>query len=291
MNTILLGNTGLRISDRALGTARFGTTGALDEEAARRVLARFADAGGTLFDTSSAYLGGRSEELLGDFLAERGRDAFVVCSKYGRTTTAQPPARAVGNHRGALRAEVEGSLRRLRTDRIDLYLAHFDDGVTPMDEIVRGLDDLSREGKIVHAGLSNFPAWRVATGATIAEHRGTVPIVALQLLYNVGERAIEREHLPLARALGMTIMAWSPLGGGALRDDPRLVAIAQARVCAPATIAIGWLLQRGVVPVLGARNVEQLDATRSPTARSSITSSRSSTRPSRAATPTTCSTM
>jgi aryl-alcohol dehydrogenase-like predicted oxidoreductase len=262
MKTTLLGNTGLRVSTLALGTARLGKTATgVDDGEARRVLVRFAEAGGTLFDASNAYLGGHAEELLGDFLRDVGRDAFVVCTKYARPTNAKSPARRVGCHRGAMRDEVESSLRRLRTDRIDLYLAHLDDGVTPMEEIVRGLEDLSREGKIVHAGLSNFPAWRVATGAAIAEERGTTPLVALQMQYNLGERSIEREHLPLTRARGMTMMAWSPLGGGAVLKDPRLGAIAAGRGCNPATVAIAWVQAHGVLPVLGARNAAHLDAT------------------------------
>jgi aryl-alcohol dehydrogenase-like predicted oxidoreductase len=262
MKTTLLGNSGLRVSSLALGTARVGKTASgVDDVEARRVLVRFAEAGGTFFDSSNAYLGGHAEELLGDFLRDLGRDAFVVCSKYTRPTDAKSPARRVGCHRGAMRDEVESSLRRLRTDRIDLYLAHHDDGVTPMEEIVRGLDDLSREGKIVHAGLSNFPAWRVATGAAIADARGTTPLVALQMQYHLGERSIEREHVPLTRARGMTMMAWSPLGGGTVLKDARLVTIAASRGCDPATVAIAWVQAKGVVPVLGARTSAHLDAT------------------------------
>ncbi len=233
----------------------------VDDAEARRVLVRFAEAGGTLLDSSNAYLGGHAEELLGDFLRDLGRDAFVVCTKYARPTDAGSPARRVGCHRGAMRDEVESSLRRLRTDRIDLYLAHLDDGLTPMEEIVRGLDDLSREGKIVHAGLSNFPAWRVATGAAIADARGMTPLVALQMQYHLGERSIEREHLALTQARGMTMMAWSPLGGGAAMKDPRLATFAAGRGLDPATVAIAWVLAKGVLPVLGARIAGHLDAT------------------------------
>jgi aryl-alcohol dehydrogenase-like predicted oxidoreductase len=160
-----------------------------------------------------------------------------------------------------MRDELESSLRRLRTDRIDLYLVHFDDGVTPMEEILRGLDDLSREGKIVHAGLSNFPAWRVATGAAMADTRGWTPLVTLQMQYHLGERSIEREHLPLARARGMTMMGWSPLGGGSVLSHPGLSSIAATRGCDPASVAIAWVQAKGVLPVLGARNAEHLNAT------------------------------
>lgn len=262
MKSILLGNTGLRVSSLALGTARLGKSASgVDDAEARRALVRFAEAGGTLFDSSNAYQDGLAEVLLGDFLRDLGRDAFVVCTKYGRPTNATSPARRVGAHRGAMRDEVESSLRRLRTDRIDLYLVHFDDGVTPMEEILRGLDDLSREGKIVHAGLSNFPAWRIAAGAALADARGWTPLVALQMQYHLGERSIEREHLPLARARGMTMMAWSPLGGGTVLQHAGLSSIADARGCDPASVAIAWVQAKGVLPVLGARNAAHLDAT------------------------------
>ena len=162
----LLGQrTGLHVSALALGTGR------LDVTEAPRIFAAYAEAGGNFLDTSSAYLGGKAEELVGDFLATTDRERFVISSKYCQTPFAAPGRSTVGNHRKAMRAEVEGSLRRLRTDRIDLYFAHFDDGQTPIDEIMRGLDDLVREGKIVFAGLSNFPAWRCATGRGFAAGR------------------------------------------------------------------------------------------------------------------------
>jgi aryl-alcohol dehydrogenase-like predicted oxidoreductase len=262
MKSILLGNTGLRVSSLALGTARLGRSASgVDDAEARRALVRFAEAGGTLFDSSNAYQEGHAEELLGDALRDLGRDGFVICTKYARPTHSKSPARRVGAHRGAMRDEVESSLRRLRTDRIDLYLAHFDDGVTPMEEILRGLDDLSREGKIVHAGLSNFPAWRVAIGAALADTRGWTPLVALQMQYHLGERSIEREHLPLTRAHGMTMMGWSPLGGGSVLSHPGLSSIAAARGCDPASVAIAWVQAQGVLPVLGARKAEHLNAT------------------------------
>jgi aryl-alcohol dehydrogenase-like predicted oxidoreductase len=262
MKSILLGNTGLRVSSLALGTARLGKSpSGVDDAEARRALVRFAEAGGTLIDSSNAYQDGHAEVLLGDFLRDVGRDAFVICTKYARPTDATSPARRVGSHRGAMRDEVESSLRRLRTERIDLYLVHFDDGITPMEEILRGFDDLSRAGKIVHAGLSNFPAWRVATGAAIADARGSTPLVALQMQYHLGERSIEREHLALAKARGMTLMAWSPLGGGTVLQHVGLVSVAATRGCDPATVAIAWLQSKGVLPVLGARTAAHLDAT------------------------------
>lgn len=248
----LLGaRTGLRVSSLALGTGR------LDVAEAPRIFAAYLDAGGNFLDTSSAYLGGEAEELLGAFLAGgQERDRLVVASKYGRTphgkgtspasATSTGRVAAVGSHRKAMQVEVEGSLRRLRTDRIDVYFAHFDDGLTPMDEIMRGLDDLVRAGKILHAGLSNFPAWRCATAATLADARGWTPLAALQVLYNARDRDVERELLPFARAAGLGVMAYSPLGGGVL---------AKAH---PAGKLLGWIASRGVIPVLGPRTEAQV---------------------------------
>lgn len=250
----LLGQrTGLRVSELALGTGR------LDVGEAPRVLAAYAEAGGNFIDTSSAYLGGKAEELLGDFLASgTERDRFVIASKYGRTpggngtapvsATASGRVAAAGSHRKGMVAEVEGSLRRLRTDRIDLYFTHFDDGLAPIDEIMRGFDDLVRAGKILYAGLSNFPAWRSASAAMLADARGWAPLAALQVLYNARDRDVEREILPFARAAGVGVMAYSPLGGGAL-----------AKAHAPGSL-LGWLTNRSVVPVLGARTEAQLVA-------------------------------
>ena len=262
--------TGLRVSEVALGTGRIGIGGGGESDPieAGRVLRAFADAGGTLIDTSSAYQGGRAEEMLGDFLAEAGRDAFVVSSKYTRTTMRQPPVAAFGNHRGAMQREVEGSLRRLKTDRIDLYFAHLDDGLTPVEEIMRGFDELARAGKIVHAGLSNFPAWRTAAAAAA---RGTTPLAAVQLQYNLLERSIEREHLPLARARGFGVLAWSPLAGGRLKGGsaPAVDAapvkdvverVARELACDAATIALAWVMAKGALPVIGARHRGHLEA-------------------------------
>ena len=273
MHYRLLGSrTGLQVSELALGTGRLGTSagGGVDRAAARKTLDVFAEAGGNFIDTSSAYLSGLAEEIVGEFLADAGRDRFVVSSKYGRTALALPARTEVGSHRKALIAEVEKSLKRLRTDCIDVYFPHFDDGVTPIEEIMRGLDDLARAGKILHIGLSNFPAWRIAEAVTLADLRGWTPVAALQLQYNLLERAIEREHLPLAKAHGLGLMAWSPLAGGRLTRKNAGTAIepivlvleacaAELEVAAP-SVALAWLLARNTIPVIGPRSPEQLVA-------------------------------
>ena len=263
--------TGLRVSPMALGTGRLGTspgrTG--DRGVALETLAEFAEAGGNFIDTSSAYQQGQAEEMVGEFVAQAGRDRFVISSKYGRTAKPDPAPAEVGIHRAALRAEVEGSLKRLRTDRIDVYFPHFDDGFTPIEEIMRGLDDLVRAGKVIHLGLSNFPAWRIASAAMLAELRQMAPVAVLQLQYHLLERAIEHEHLPLARAHGMALMAWSPLAAGRLAGrtpEPadaviaEVAAIAAELAVAPASVALAWLLAKAAIPVIGPRNPAQLGA-------------------------------
>jgi aryl-alcohol dehydrogenase-like predicted oxidoreductase len=268
----LLGkHTGLSVSALALGTGRLGMNrvGATDDNAAQRVLRAFAEAGGDLFDTSSAYQIGASEERLGAFLAEAGRDRFIIASKYGRTAQAAPASSLVGSHRKAMLAEVEGSLRRLRTDRIDIYMPHFDDGRTPIEEIMAGLDDLVRTGKIVHIALSNFPAWRIAEAAMLAECRGSAPLAAVQLEYSLLVRDADREHLPLAWSRGLGVMAYSPLGGGRLfrrlrnRSENDVLACALADIATEmeadcSAVALAWVRSKGMIPILGPRDEAQL---------------------------------
>ena len=286
--------TGLRVSEYALGAGNFGTgwgTGAEPDEA-RRIFDRFAEAGGTLIDTADSYQLGESETILGDLLAA-DRDHFVR----GHEVLATASARRVsttGNSRKNMIRSVEASLKRLKTDHIDLYWVHFADGMTPVEEILRGLDDLVRAGKILHGGLSNFPAWRVARAQTIAELRGWSPIAGIQLEYSLVERTADRELLPMAEALGLGAALWSPLGGGLLTgkyrdsDAGRLTDWKPARshrdsraedrdrrrgaggsprssACPPAQVAIAWLRERGarsttsLMPIIGPRNVAQLD--------------------------------
>lgn len=272
--------TGLRVSEYALGAGNFGTrwgTGAEPDEA-RRMFDRFAEAGGTLIDTAETYQQGQSEEILSDLLAA-DRDHFVLASKYA------------GASRKDMYRAVEGSLRRLNTDRLDLYWVHFDDRLTPVEELVRGLDDLVSAGKILHAGFSNFPAWRVSRAQTIAELRGWTPITGLQIEYSLVERTADRELLPMAEALGLGVALWSPLAGGLLTgkyrvsDEGRLtdwqrlvhtedsahktavvdelLAVAGELGAPPAQVAIAWLRHRRsttpLIPIIGPRTIEQLD--------------------------------
>lgn len=285
--------TGLRVSEYALGAGNFGTgwgMGAKPDEA-RRMFDRFAEAGGTLIDTAESYQVGESETLLGDFLAA-DRDHFVVATKFSNGVSKPTPS-TTGNGRKNMIRAVEGSLKRLNTDRIDLYWVHFQDGVTPIEEILRGLDDLVSSGKIVHAGLSNFPAWRVARAQTIAELRGWSPVSGIQVEYSLVERTADRELLPMAEALGLGVTLWSPLGGGLLTgkyrhsDEGRLtdwnrlihiedsaqktatvdelLKLANELGAPPAQVAMAWLRERdarsttSLISIIGPRNVAQLD--------------------------------
>jgi aryl-alcohol dehydrogenase-like predicted oxidoreductase len=213
-----LGRSGLRVSRLALGTMTFGDNwgwGAA-QDTARAMFDRYLAAGGNFIDTADLYTDGASEELLGRFMSESGmRDRLVVSTKFSYNAQPGNP-NAGGNGRKNILRAVEGSLRRLRTDYIDLYLLHTWDRLTPAEEVVRTLDDLVRAGKIRYAGLSDVPAWYASRAQTYAEAHALTPLVNLQLEYSLIERHIEHEFVPMAAELGMGITAWSPLGMGLL---------------------------------------------------------------------------
>ncbi|ENN85648.1 oxidoreductase [Rhizobium freirei PRF 81] len=223
MEFYTLGNSGLKVTRLALGTMTFGTEwgwGA-DKEAARAIFNAYVDAGGNFFDTADAYTGGTSETWLGEFIAERGlRDDAVIATKFTMNLTAQSP-NAAGNGRKNILRAVEGSLKRLNTDHIDLYLMHCWDRLTPPEEVMRTFDDLVRSGKVLHVGLSDVPAWYASRAQAVAEHRGYEPISALQLEYSLAERNIENEFVPFGTRYGAGIMAWSPLASGLLSGKYR----------------------------------------------------------------------
>lgn len=214
----LLGRSGLRVSPLCLGTMTFGTEfgWGSPRETAHRLLDRYLAAGGNFVDTADYYTGGTSERLIGEYLAETGRrDDVVLATKY---TLAGPTANpnAGGNGRVHAVRALEASLRRLRTDHVDLYWLHAWDSVTPVEEVVRTLDLLVRSGKVRHVGLSDVPAWYFARAQSLALQHGLEPICALQLEYSLVERTIEREHVPAAIELGAAICPWSPLASGLL---------------------------------------------------------------------------
>jgi aryl-alcohol dehydrogenase-like predicted oxidoreductase len=283
-------HTGLRVSELVLGTANFGQRwghGA-DLGTSRQLLDRYFEAGGNFIDTADIYQFGQSEEFLGELLAGSRRHDFVLATKYSLAAKPGAGALATGNSRLAMRLSVEASLKRLRTDRIDLFWVHMPDGLTPIDDIMLGLDELARAGKILYAGLSNFPAWRVARGATIAELRGTTRLAGLQFEHSLVQRSAEHELVPAGQALGLGMVGWSPLGGGLLSGKYRqgeqgrlealggaafqqentaqrtavvdaTLAIAAELNVAPATLAVAWVLARGTLPIIGPRSVGQLD--------------------------------
>ncbi|RWF79758.1 aldo/keto reductase, partial [Mesorhizobium sp.] len=223
MNYYTLGNSGLRVSRLALGTMTFGTEwgwGA-DRETARAMFDAYVEAGGNFFDTADLYTGGTAETWLGEFVAERGlRDKAVIATKFTMNTEPGNP-NAGGNGRKNIMRAVDASLKRLRTDHIDLYLMHVWDRLTPAEEVLRTLDDLVRAGKVRHIGLSDVPAWYAGRAQAIAELRGYEPVSALQLEYSLAERSIEHEFAPFASRHGAGIMVWSPLASGLLSGKYR----------------------------------------------------------------------
>jgi aryl-alcohol dehydrogenase-like predicted oxidoreductase len=287
----LLGKSGLRVSELCLGTMTFGEDwgwGSSKDES-RQILDAFLEAGGNFIDTANMYTSGSSEKLLGEFLQGR-RDSVVLATKYTNAVPGTDP-NAAGNHRKNMMQAVEASLKRLRTDYIDLYWLHIWDRITPLDEVMRGFDDLVRQGKILYAGVSDMAAWAVARANTLAELRGWTPFAGLQIEYNLIERTVERELIPMAKALGLGVTAWSPLANGVLtgkyadgkaepdarmnnemargfsRADERARAIvAEVQAVAgqlgksPAQVALGWLRHRPtpIIPIIGARRLAQV---------------------------------
>lgn len=219
----LLGRSGLRVSPMCLGTMSFGTEwgwGA-PEETAFAILDAYFAWGGNFLDTADLYTNGTSELILGRFLEERGlRDKAVLSTKFSFNASPGDP-NAGGNARKNIHRALEGSLRRLRTDFIDLYWLHSWDGLTPVDEVMRALNELVMSGKVRYLGVSNVPAWWLGRAQTLAEWRGYEPFCALQVEYSLLERNIEREHVPAARELGLGICPWSPLASGMLTGKYR----------------------------------------------------------------------
>src|SRR3972149_6319310 len=212
----LLGKSGLRVSELCLGTMTFGEDwgwGA-SKDASRTILNVYAEAGGNFIDTSCNYTNGTSEKFVGEFVAP-DRDHFVVATKYSLIERKDDPNFG-GNHRKNMLRSLEGSLKRLNTDYIDLFYLHMWDFTTPVEEVMRGLDDLVRSGKVLYVGLSDAPAWIAAQANTLADLRGRSRFVALQAPYSLADRAVERDLLPVAHAFDMAFLAWGLLEAGEL---------------------------------------------------------------------------
>jgi aryl-alcohol dehydrogenase-like predicted oxidoreductase len=286
----LYGNSGLRVSEISLGTMTFGEDwgwGSAKEEA-RKIYDAYREAGGNFIDTANLYTNGTSESFIGEFMRDH-RDSVVLATKY---TNAAPgaDANAAGNHRKSMVQALEASLRRLKTDYVDLYWMHIWDQMTPVEEVMRAFDDLIRQGKVLYIGVSDAPAWWIAQANTLAELRGWTRFIGLQIEYSLVERTVERELIPMAKAFNLGVVAWSPLAGGLLsgkyqsggakdarfstemgksfqhtgeRAD-RIVAavqkVSQQVGRSPAQVALAWLRYRDipVIPIIGARRVAQL---------------------------------
>jgi aryl-alcohol dehydrogenase-like predicted oxidoreductase len=268
-----------------LGTMTFGTEwgwGASVEEC-RELFGAYAEAGGNVIDTANAYTNGASERIVGELLGA-DRDRFVVATKYTMTSDGTDP-NASGNHRKSLQRSLERSLDRLCTDHIDLLWVHIWDPDTPVEETMRALDDAVRAGKVLYIGISDTPAWVVSRANALADWHGWSPFIGLQLPYSLVQRDIERELLPMAGALGLSVAAWSPLAAGVLSgkftrsgpDGPTRVnpgdiserdrriatevdAVADELGVSSSQVALAWVMARRplVHPIIGARRLDQL---------------------------------
>jgi aryl-alcohol dehydrogenase-like predicted oxidoreductase len=285
MKYTTFGHSGLRVSEAFLGTMGFGDDwgwGASVEEC-RKIFTAYAEAGGNVIDTANRYTEGSSERIVGE-LAGGERDRFVIATKYTLSMDGNDP-NASGNHRKNLRRSVEASLRRLGTDYIDLLWVHIWDQDTPLEETMRALDDIVREGKVLYVGISDAPAWVLARANTMAELRGWTPFIGVQLSYSLLQRDIERELIPASRALGLSVAAWAPLARGVLsgkftrgqatdgsriqRDQVSERGLAIAREVdavaddlgvTSAQVALAWTRAHHgwVHPIIGARTADQL---------------------------------
>jgi len=293
----LLGKSGLRVSELCLGGMTFGEDwgsmlpGASKEEA-KKIFDLFVSKGGNFIDTANVYQNGTSEKYVGEFISSE-RERFVVATKYTLTTNPDDP-NASGNHRKNLVQSVDASLKRLNTHYIDLLWVHMWDPMTPIEEVMRSLDDLIRSGKILYIGISDVPAWVVSNANAIADLRSWSSFIGLQIMYNLIERSAERELLPMARALDIGVTVWSPLGGGVLsgkynkqntKEQKRfsdnnpmsasfvnernisiateVQAIATEITKTPSQVASNWIRQRHkdkavMIPIVGARTEVQV---------------------------------
>ena len=292
----LLGKSGLRVSEASLGTMTFGEDwgwGSPKEES-QKIYQTYRDAGGNFLDTANVYTNGTSERFVGEFIKDH-RESVVLATKYSNAAPGNDP-NAAGNHRKSMMQAVEASLDRLQTDYIDLYWVHVWDQITPVDEVMRGLDDLVHQGKVLYVGISDAPAWWIAQAITLAELRGWTEFTGLQIEYSLLQRTVERELIPMAQALNVGVLAWSPLALGVLtgkyhhktrgngeaeagrmsnegmkgflheeKRTERIIsavkAVSEQVGRSMAQVALAWLRYRTVpvIPIIGARKLSQLE--------------------------------
>jgi aryl-alcohol dehydrogenase-like predicted oxidoreductase len=279
-----LGRSGLKVSELCLGTMGFGTENGwgADKETSKQVFDTYVNAGGNFLDTANFYTKGTSEIFLGEFIAAE-RDNYVVATKYSLYENTKH-VNASGNNRKNMMRSVEASLKRLNTEYIDLLYLHIWDNLTPVDEVLRGLDDLIKQGKVMYIGISDTPAWVVSKANTVAELMGWSQFIGLQVEYSLIQRTVERELMPMAQHYNMTVLPWAPLAGGALsgkylrgergriketsnRLNERSTGIAREVVniadelgCDPSNVALKWLMQQSFscIPIVGATKPHQV---------------------------------
>jgi aryl-alcohol dehydrogenase-like predicted oxidoreductase len=292
----LLGRSGLRVSPLALGTMTFGSDwgwGA-DRDETKKIFDAYVERGGNFIDTANAYTNGTAEQMVGEFARSR-RDQLVIATKYTMATRPDDP-NSGGTSRKSMVRSVEGSLSRLQTDYVDLLYLHMWDGLSPVEEVLRAMDDLVRAGKVLYVGMSDVPAWQVSRMQAIADLRGWAPLIALEIPYNLIERTVERDLIPMAQTMGLGVTCWSPLASGVLtgkysRSDlapgPEGAASSRRQVAAgngfltprgldiaetvkdiaaelgttPSRVALAWTLLNPAVtaPIVGARSLAQLE--------------------------------
>jgi len=289
----LLGKSGLRVSEICLGKMTFGDDwgwGAGKDES-RAIFDAFLEAGGNFIDTANAYTNGSSEKMLGEFI-QAERERIVLATKYTQALSLGKDPNAGGNQRKNMMQSVEASLKRLNTDYIDVLWMHIWDKITPIEEVMSSFETLVRQGKVLYVGISDAPAWWTARANTLAELRGWAQFIGLQIEYSLVERTPERELLPMAKELGLTVTAWSPLAGGILTgkyldqsdqakdgrynneqmqkfvgDNERgnriareVKTIAEEMGVTAAQVALAWLRYRrqSIIPIIGTRKLAQL---------------------------------
>ena len=280
-----LGKSGLKVSELCLGTMGFGTEGGwgADKATSFQILETFGEAGGNFIDTANIYKLGTSEKIIGEFVSQYDRDYFVIATKYSLADNQTNP-NASGNNRKNMMRSVEESLKRLKTDFIDVLYLHIWDDLTPMEEVLRGMNDLVAQGKVNYIAISDTPAWQISKAMTYAELMGLNAFVALQVEYSLLQRTPERELIPMAKHYGLTITPWAPLAGGALtgkylrgeqgriklnskrlnqnseRITNEVIRIADELGVKPSHVALKWTMQQGIssIPIVGATKVEQL---------------------------------
>jgi aryl-alcohol dehydrogenase-like predicted oxidoreductase len=285
MNYKLFGSSGLRVSEICLGTMTFGTEwnfGA-DYKTSREIFDAFSEAGGNFIDTANLYTQGTSERFVGEFI-HSDRDHYVVATKYSLSERTGDVSFS-GNNRKNLFRSVDESLKRMNTDYIDLLWLHAWDFMTPVEEVMRGFDDIVHTGKVHYIGISNAPAWIVSQANTIAGFRAWTRFTGLQIEYSLVERTPERDLLPMAKAFNIAVTPWTPLGGGVLTgkylkgESGRLhtgsqrlteknekiamevVRIAGEMGVTPAQVALRWTMQKDqlTIPIIGVRTKSQVD--------------------------------